>query len=321
MSSPPWHCRPSQSGDEQGILALYRDVFGLELTVAFWRWMYQESPAGPSIIVLVEQAGRIVGHYAVQLREFWHAGRRTVVGMPVATMLHPSARNVSTMVSMAQLAYELCRDRSIPWLYCFPNEVAFRVRCGLLGWNALPDLVEWDGPLPRLTGEFAGGVGWRADLPEDVEFDCFSPPGAGIVSATRSAEWLRWRFFRRPGGEFAFHALEDDGRVVGYAVTKRYNRDGVRYGHLVDWQLGPSGAGRGPELLASVWSQLAKWNVERVSCWARGEPELSRLLAAAGLAQVGRATRFVWLDLSGSSNEVLRNPEAWRIEMAESDVY
>ena len=73
---------------------------------------------------------------------------------------------------------------------------------------------------------------------------------------------MKWRFFDRPGGEYVLHTLEEQGRVVAYAVAKRYSRDGVPYGHLLDCRTLSTAAPRLTDLLASVWRQLAEWDAQ-----------------------------------------------------------
>ena len=65
-------------------------------------------------------------------------------------MLAPQVRNVSTFVEMAKLAYQMCRERQLSWLYCCPNATALPIRTKLLQWQPLADIVEWEGPPPQL---------------------------------------------------------------------------------------------------------------------------------------------------------------------------
>ena len=108
--------------------------------------------------------------------------------------------------------------------------------------------------------------------------------------------------------------------MSGYAVTKQYNRDGVVYGHLVDWQVVPGKIGDHAKLLNSVWRQLSQWSATRVSTWAEGDRELENQLAAAGLNRSGRSTNFCWYDL-GRDAMVLPEGTSWQIRMADSDVF
>ena len=328
MMSANWKCRAFQPGDEAGIIDLYRDVFHLQMSPELWRWMYQSPPAGPAIIVVLERDDRLIGHYAVQPREFYFAGRRTNVGFAVGTMVLPELRSVKALVEMAQLAYSSCRERGLPWLYAFPNDVAHKVRCGLLGWKALPQLVEWDGPLPTINRAPSDQIRTWRHFPVELNFDDLlfesnapSTTSEHQIRSARSAVWLRWRFFDRPGGEYVLHTIDDDGQVTAYAVAKRYTRDGVNYGHILDWRVGSRAEHQSDDLLSSLWKQFHQWEVQRVSCWASGQCGLAKILARSGLTLSGTKNNFCYFDLDGSHGTELSQASAWQVEMADSDVY
>ncbi|HZZ28601.1 MAG TPA: GNAT family N-acetyltransferase [Pirellulales bacterium] len=326
------NCRPYQPGDEHGILDLYRQVFQLEMTPEQWRWFFQASPDGPAAISVIESDGRLVGHYAVQPCAFWFQQRRGIAGLAVGAMLLPEARSVSALVQLAKLAYEIARQRGWAWLYAFPKDDSHVVHCKLLGWQPLPKIVEWDGPLSLLSGSAATDQAaahppvqniqvWR-QMPTHLDFNDFNPAADDPhICGLRSTDWLRWRFFDRPGGEYVLHTISHGSHVTAYAVTKRYQREGVRYGHLLDWRMAPPAANAADELLASVFRQLVDdWQVERISTWATGRSELSAALGKAGLALTGRNSNFCHLDLQGDHGQ-LSEENAWQLEMADSDIY
>jgi hypothetical protein len=285
--------RAFQEGDQSGILALYREVFGLELSLDAWRWLYQQMPHGPAVITVAEQAGEIVGHYAIQPRPFVLGDRPGVAGLAIGTMIAPKARNVTVLVDLAQAAYALCRQRGISLLYAFPNEQAWRVRRALLNWQALPPRVEWQGNVStgnNATGSSATGgnaepshaadllhVACRADradvmLGRGLPHGPHLPSGEDrIIAGQRDAGWLRWRFFENPLSEYTFHGLgadSDHGAWQAYAVTKLYRREDGLWGHLIDWGCEPNRAGAAQRLLDGVLKCLAQQGAEWFSCWA-----------------------------------------------------
>jgi hypothetical protein len=318
--TPPWKCRSYKAGDEEGILRLYRLVFERDFTLEFWRWVYSRSPDGPAAIAVLEDDEGIVGHYAVQPRKFWDSGEVKQAGIAIGTMVLPRVRSVGALMALAENAYALCRDRGYEWLYAFPNDEAHIVRCKLLGWKELPPIVEWEGPLPKRAGTDGQSINRWQTMPDSAELSLKIEEASGAsIHSARSTDWLRWRFFEQPAGQYCMHSVEDDGRVVAYAVTKRYRRDGVLYGHIVDWQAGALKESKSVKLLSSVWRQLAEWNVDRVSAWAQGDHRLQSELAAAGLAPIGQKTNFCWHELASAPSR--RNEVTWRMVMADSDRY
>jgi uncharacterized protein YjiS (DUF1127 family) len=317
----PWKCRAYEPGDEAGIIRLYRQVFDREVSEEFWRWVYLDSPDGPAVIVVLEDNEEIVGHYAVQPRAFWESGRRCLAGIALGTMVLPKVRSVIALTTMAQSAYAICRERGYRWLYAFPNDEAHKVRCRLLEWKELPAIVDCEGPLPEPWGAAQMAVSRWEEMPQDLKLSAqIVEDRGGPVHSARTTEWLRWRFFEQPGTQHCLHTVSGNGTVTAYAVTKRYRREGVMYGHILDWQVDSASERQSAELLSSVWRQLGEWEVQRVSCWTLGNAQLERQLADIGFMPSGQRTNFCWYDLTGDARTTA-GERTWQMAMADSDRY
>jgi hypothetical protein len=120
--------RPYRPGDESGILILYREVFHVNLSLEMWEWFYQKVPEKATIVVIAENDDGIVGHYGIQPRPFWLGGQPCLAGLTVGTMVHPSARNLTTLVEMATMAYDISRKEGLLFLYSFSRDEAWKVR-------------------------------------------------------------------------------------------------------------------------------------------------------------------------------------------------
>lgn len=316
--------RPYRPGDESGILALYSAVFSLDLPQKTWDWTYQQVPEEAAIIVVAENAQGIVGHYAVQPRPFWLDELPCLAGLAVGTMVHPSNRNLTLLVEMAHLAYDLCRQRNLLFLYAFPNDVAWKIRQMVLGWQALPQLTEWEGALPLADSLPISKIDIYKNLPIESLASLSLPKTSENhkgIGSRRTSAWLNWRFFEKPDAEYKLLVAGSLDNVEGYAVLKEYVRLGVRYGHIVDWQVPITKASIAKNLLASAWKEFAQSKVERVSCWALPLSSLFQLLQDAGLAPTGRKTNFGYLNLSLGSDVLLASSDNWNIQMCDSDVY
>ncbi len=319
--SDAWECRPYREGDERGILDLYREVFRLDLTPEYWRWAFQHSPDGPAVIAVIEQNHRIVGHYEVTPKRFWIGGERCLAGYAGGTMLAPQVRNVTSFVEIAKLAYQMCRERGLSWLYCCPNEAALSVRTKLLQWRPLTDIVEWEGPLPQSAGQSRHVQTWQS-WPKSLALPDFGfVDDVKSIRSERTAAWVKWRYFDRPGVQYVLHTVETGQQFAGFAMTKRYRRDGIDYGHIVDWQLHSASSPQASELLASVWRQLDDWGVGRVSCWADGNWHWQQALSQAGLSCSGRKSHLCYYELMGEPAPKLAVRDNWQIVMADCDVY
>src|SRR5262249_30917282 len=151
-----------------------------------------------------------------------------------------------------------------------------------------------EGPLPQCAGAAAVAVSCWDKMPDGLQLAARTGDQGATIRSLRCAEWMRWRFFEQPGARYCLHMLPVSDAVTAYAVTKRYRREGVMYGHIVDWQADAASEQQYAELLSSVWQQLAEWDVQRVSCWTLGDARLQRQLADVGFTPSGQGTNFCW---------------------------
>lgn len=316
--------RPYNRGDETGILELYSAVFEINVSYENWQWQYQLPPELPAIVVVAESSQGIIGHYAIQPRPFWVNGMPCLAGLTVGTMVHPAARNLKTLVEMAHLSYELCRQKGLLFLYTFPRDAAWKVSQAVLGWQALPQLTEWEGLLEWSQFSSLDDTKVYNDVPSKF-LDNFSLPSdegnyTGI-NARRTSAWLQWRFFQTQKSKYKLVISGDLNKIDGYAVIKEYNRESILYGHIVDWQVPVYDNATAKNLLAAVWNEFARIQVERVSCWALPKSSLSHLLPEFGLTLTGQKTNFGYFNLALENDRILANYDNWNIYMGDSDVY
>lgn len=305
--SPPI-LRPFAPGDEAGILALYREVFALHLTLDEWRWYF--AGREPAVIALAEVDGQIIGHYAVQPRPFSVGPAGLVVGSMVA----PAFRNLATFVGLARAAYAMCRERGIRFVYAFPNDNVWLVRQRMLDWVALPQIHALAAAVAdfRPTGP-AGG----ARLHPGQGFPSWAV-GSPAVSATLPSDWLAWRLHEKPGAPYPVYAHSD-----GYIALKTYRpSEGPATGHLIDWRVRPGAeASVGSLLLAQAKAHFAQDGVERVSTWLLPASPLYPVARQAGLVEESAGKNFGYLALDPALSASGGLAGAWDIRMADSDVY
>ncbi len=320
--------RAYRPGDESGILALYRDVFEVDITPEAWRWTYTDNPDGNAIVTVAETCDRIVGHYGIQPRAFWLQGNPCLAGLTVGTMVHPSARNLKTFVDLAQLAYELSRQSGMQFLYSFSREDAWKVRQVVLGWQALPQLTAWEGPLLPCAAP-NGSIEVYQDLPVEAFGNLKLPDhleSQDRIGSRKTIEILHWRFFMNPCAKYKLVIAGSLQEMQGYAVLKEYKREGVRYGHIVDWQIVDWQVPNGEKAIAqslfnATRQELIHAQVERLSCWALPQSSLFHLLQDNGFNAYGPKTNFGYLSLVPEHDATLAQNDHWNIYIGDSDDY
>ncbi len=145
MTTRAWTARPITPDDRDGVLDLFRRVFGEEdATPEWWDWKYLANPAGPAIGYVAEVGTRIVGQYAVFPRRFSGDGREMFMALSGDTMVHPEFRRQGMFVELARRTYETASSQGIDIVFGFPNANSHSGFISALGWtDDLPFAPLW----------------------------------------------------------------------------------------------------------------------------------------------------------------------------------
>jgi predicted N-acetyltransferase YhbS len=227
-----WEMRPYAPGDEDGLVALFAEVFGRAVSVDWWRWKLKGRPAAvENVLVAVSNDGEIVGQYAaiparVKLGDKVHEAM-----ISVDTMTSPRWRRRGILSGLASAAYESYRKAGVELVIGLPNE-QWGSRTGALGWQrqfSLPWLrfplrpevllrerAQLPGPV-RVLMSFAGlpvGALWYSAAQRRLrsagsgrivvetlteagpEIDALWSEVAPSLTATlvRDSSWVKWRY-------------------------------------------------------------------------------------------------------------------------------
>ncbi|MDR7519628.1 MAG: GNAT family N-acetyltransferase [Armatimonadota bacterium] len=246
LASPPEiTVRPYRAGDEEGVLALLREVLGagraFDRSVAFWRWKHFETPFGPSLL-LVAVNERIVGLRAFMRWKFCHGGRTLTAVRAVDTATHPDFRGFGVFTRLTRLAVEHARSEGVDLIFNTPNPIS---RAGYLkmGWTyvgkprllvkvlrplrvarslaARGDVADGDGPALRapiapVQALVSGDLDLEGLLREDDRL------AGGRLRTPRTTAFLQWRYGAASG--LPYYACWRHAPTPAAAVVLRPNR-------------------------------------------------------------------------------------------------
>ena len=114
-----------QPGDEEKLLALHNKVMKTPWSMEFWRWLYLDNPAGKAVVVVAEDQGRIVGHFAYfPVRMQWH-GKPFTGSKSVQAMVDPDyqGRGLFTEITKELLRHAQINDVALT--YSCPNDKSY----------------------------------------------------------------------------------------------------------------------------------------------------------------------------------------------------
>jgi len=273
--------RSYRPGDEAEILRLFKPCFHAEQSLEHWRWKYVENPWGQTVIsVALSPEGELTAHYAGYPTPFWIGDRRenrTFAAIQLGDiMTNPEYRDrgrrrSSLLARTVRHYFAARRDGKYGYYYGFPIRLHQRFCEWFIGARHLEPAPLW--VREPASGESSKELGTRVERfespPEAADrlFRRVAPEYGFLMH--RTASYLDWRYFRRPGVEYVMLGVYRWLRLVGWAI---FRRDGERliWGDVL---VEPKHAERASRaLLEAALEQGEFQGIERIEGWFSDRP-------------------------------------------------
>ncbi|MFC1888814.1 GNAT family N-acetyltransferase [Thermodesulfobacteriota bacterium] len=348
-----WKTRRFRDGDEERLIGLTRSSTGKTLSIDQWRWLLDRGPGGKGIFRIGDHDGRAVGQYVILPQRMVIDDREVLGAESLETMTHPDYRKQGMFVTLAKEVYADSAETGVSMVYGFPNTQSHHGFVNRLGFSyfMVPihvrplqagRLVRSKVPLGRI-GEALGGIGqWiydrllsasrmkktgnyrigRADG-IDGAFDDLWERSKGLFPnmVVRDRAYLSWRFEEKPkAGYGILTAREVGGALAAYVITRTFDKDGVRQGHIVDLLCAPDRIEALTPLLSEALESLRGEGAEAAACMLlRGSPYF-RVIRRLGFLAAPKSLPFI---IRSNRPEVdpsgLEDPSRWHITIGDSD--
>jgi hypothetical protein len=215
-------------GDEDGIVRLFSEVFGREMTLEEWNWKYIESyPRKVYSSVAVHPEEGIVGHYGGLCLPFVYRRKRVHCLAICDVMIKEPFRGVKLLREIAGIVpAEAVRD-GIRMGYGFPNSRNLLAPALLLGlYEKVEDVFEASKEISALRNT-ADRFLYELDLldytDEDIDELWETCEKEIVLSVIRDRKYFRWRYQRNPLYSYELWGLRRrwGGKLLGLAVLRR----------------------------------------------------------------------------------------------------
>lgn len=274
--------------DRGALISLHREVFGEGASDAWYEWKYV---AGGGLGTGLWHEGRLIAHCGGVPRALWQQGTRRT-GIQIGdVMVAPPWRGVLTRrgpffhVSSKFYDGHVGAGREHAVAFGFPSERHLRL--------AVKSALLWDaGPVHALSWTAAGA----APLGRFWRWQPLDPASPGFVRhveaawqrmkrgcthfvvGERSVDYLRWRFFRRPGRTHAAFSLRRpwSPTAEGIAILD-LTQDTALW---LDWIGRPADM---PLASAACRAQARSAGASYLTAWAT--PGVAQSLAASGIVR------------------------------------
>jgi hypothetical protein len=316
--------REYQPGDAKKIVSLLASNTVYLRDENYWLWINRIWPEQDSIIVVAEEDGILLAHYAILPIPIHIGGRIIPAGLGIHALVDPSARSKVPIFQITKRCYKIAKDRGIELLYGFPNRNFRLIQEKVEGWkcvrhfNALVkvakpsnyttltlDNVRFDDPIARLRIH---------DLLEQTSDD-------SLFTTLPSYEgWIR-RFALHPQTQYEFHIITKSGVDLGVIVSRIYKDvSGVSEAQIVE-MIAPKDFEQ-REVIAAFENHCAKFT-DNVCLWPL-DKNFETAAISSGYSSIGFDTFFGIKVLDPKLSDEypkITNYAAWRLPMAMSDVF
>jgi SAM-dependent methyltransferase len=223
--------RPYMPGDEEAILEMFQQIFGVQRSMEHWKWEFLRNPFGGPLAITVWDGEELVSHYSAYPVPFWIGDHMTLIHQVGDTMTRPSHRGVgrgptSLLARMVRLFHRLYCEGRVPFFYGFNTGKHQKFGRMFLRYIPVAPVYEWILDSASLTtllrqdtwrfsllGYSAEAVketkGWAEDFFEKVRGDY------GWLVA-RNASYLKWRYLNHPDYDYTLILVRRWGRPVGW---------------------------------------------------------------------------------------------------------
>lgn len=297
IAGESFELRDLDETDRDALIGLHKEVFGEGASTDWYEWKYAQ---GNGLGSGLWHQGRLVAHCGGLPRALWQEGTRRT-GIQIGDVMVATAwRGVLTrrgpFFQVSQKFYKGHvgdgRDHAVA--FGFPSERHLRL--------AVKSKLLWDGgPVHALSWTTADapalGWAWRWEPldPEGARFDAairdgwesMREAGNGFVVGERSPDYVRWRFFRRPGRVHRAFVLRRpwSRKARGVAILDLSGPTA----QWLDWIGRPADM---PLACAACRSQALAAGAAHLGAWAT--PAVAQSLAASGIAH---STVTAWLGI------------------------
>ena len=293
------------------VLELQRDVWGRSASADEFDWWFERNPAGPRVISLVPDDGRVAGVSGMSFFRMVLNGEEADVVFALDAATHPDYRGRG-LWSKLELSNEAASARAgAVAALGFTNPVAGPILVGKLGWGDLTRLRLWARPLvvPARDGGAVEPLERFGAETDDLYGRVRRRFGNHLV---RRAEFLNWRYADSPRGYRCF-AARREGRLEGYVVLARKDYEGRTVGVVADL-VGSRWASRRLLGRCALEAGGVRALVALVSPWQRST------FVAAGFVPTHKSIRFIGKPLRPDV-ALPTERAAWHFTLGDMDIF
>lgn len=320
--------RRYQPGDAEGILRLFQKNSPYQRDQSFWVWINRILSGYPSITVVAEEDGVVIGNNTVVPHDILINGRMIRCGMSIHTILDKEYQSSGYILDLFRLTNELAKENGMAFVWGFPNELArpVNVRFNKFQKVSLFNALEAESSIFSSFSRSTNVALKKIDS-ADYSFlfalnEVIEKRSKSCVELFRSLDYYRRRYFEHPQKLYECYQIEAGGVFAGLLVLKFYKKNDLLYLHIIDCVC--SDGVSSIDLITAIINHF-KDLCDIFSFW-KVDSRLEAAFKQIGFQEKGFDTflGFRMIDDESMSQEevdLLLNFDNWRLVMGDSDAF
>ena len=215
--------RDYRTGDENKILELFEMVFKQKMTMSYWKWRFEDNPAGKHLIKLMWDNEILIGHYAVSPVWLNIENTKMLSALSMTTMTHPDYGGLGVFGSLSNALYKkLEEELDVKAIWGFPNNNSHYGFIKNLKWNDLGQISHLALPSSKLTGSLNDNIAMFTHFGVEHGNLISKVTSQFKVAVLRDKLYLNWRYVQNPSVPYDKFEYRQNGSLLGFVVLKKY---------------------------------------------------------------------------------------------------
>jgi GNAT superfamily N-acetyltransferase len=334
----PYVVRPYEVTDEEGVLRLLRVTLGAgplgERSAEFFRWKHLQNPFGPSLMLVADARGEIIGLRAFMRWRFDAAGQEIRAVRAVDTATHPDHQGRGIFSRLTSQAIDLLRadtdlifntpnEKSLPgylklgWRVVGRAPVLLRIKHPVRLLRNLSSVrnktIESSAAHDRSLDPAASTVSW----PDQLRTLGATDLGEPRLTTSRSLAYLAWRYGASSLVEYATELERAGDDVLALAVVRSRPRGLLRELSVVELFVPPERPDAGVRLLRRI---ARRAEADHVACSFAGRTPQRRSARRAGFLSIPNGPLIVAFPLRETAVDPI-DSQSWSLSLGDLEIF
>ena len=321
--------------DFKKIQKLFELSFYRELSYENWHWECIQNPTGKSIVFLMFDDDKLIGHYNCSPILLNFRGNTIPAAISIISMTHPDYRRLGINPYLAKLTFQKLKEIGIEMVYAFPNREAtqriFFQKLNFVKLNKVnyiyKEISGYESKLNNLNKSHYSIVQIEKF---DDEIDNFFENIKDYPKIFRviSKEILNWRFSKNSNKEYFKFLIKDskNKEILAFFVLKIFiNEQEELFLDLVDYFINNNNLKQKYEIFLLIQEfsiNYFKNKCSKIMMWLPDNKIVKNLIADMNYEHHYPPTNLYYQILKEASySDYYNKIENWHLTMAHSDIF